>query len=335
MTKEVPLELSLPIGVHSSIDSIIEQAQSAEELGYDLVSVREALGRDAVTLLAAISCNTNEINIANSVFSVYSRSPALIGQSAVTLQRLSTRRFRVGIGVSTPEIVENWHGMQFDRPLRRLRETIEIIRGIFSGEPLEYHGEIFDLDGPSLRCALPETRPPLDVGALGPKATELAGRFADGWVPHFFTPGGFSERLTDLERGITLGDRNPEKIRVTFTLRCYTHQESHSARKRARRDLAYTIGAHGPYYRQSLAKQGYEKVTREVHEAWKENDRERATELITDELLDKLVAAGTPRETRTKVEEFADIDGVDAIRVVLGNEDIDNVYRTMETLAPQ
>ena len=109
----------------------------------------------------------------------------------------------------------------------------------------------------ALGCPAPEPEPSIDLAVLGPKATELTGRFADSWVPQLFTPDGLRDRLGDLERGAELGDRDANDVRVSPVLRCWAMEDGEAAREQARESIAFLIGAYGPYYRQSIAEQGF------------------------------------------------------------------------------
>ncbi|WP_254545956.1 TIGR04024 family LLM class F420-dependent oxidoreductase [Halomarina pelagica] len=329
----IAADLVLPVGEYDDLDPLVEQVRRAEELGYARVSLPEVTGRDGVSLLAHFAAHTDRIGLSNDVFSPYSRSPALLAQTATTLQELSGGRYRLGLGTSSPPVVERWHGRAFDRPLRTLREAIEVIRAVESGERVEYDGEVFSLSGLALTC---EPRPtPIDVAALGPKTVELAGRFADGWVPQLFTPDGLRERLGDLRRGVELGGRAPDDLRVALTLRCCALEDGDRAREVARGQVAFMIAAYGPYYRESVASQGHEAVTDEIRDLWREGEREAAVEALPDDLLDDLVAAGTPEEVRATVERFASIDGLDAVRVgSFGRLSHEERLATMEALAP-
>jgi coenzyme F420-dependent oxidoreductase len=332
---DVDLDLLLSVGDHPSLDSVAEQVARAERTGFDRVSLGETTGWNAVATLTTIGERTEAIGLSNDVFSPYSRSPALLGQTAAALQEATDGRYRLGLGPSSPALVEGWHGERFERPLRRLRETIEIVRMTLSGEHVSYDGEIFDLDGLALGCPVPEREPPIDLAVLGPKATELTGRFADGWVPQLFTPDGLRDRLGDLERGAELGDRHPEKIRVSPILRCCAMEDGEAARERARESISFLIGAYGPYYRQSIAEQGHGEVAAAIREAWEAGERDRMSEELPEDILEDLVAAGTPEEVRTGIERFGAIPGVDAVRVgFLTRESIDDQYRTMEAIAP-
>ena len=327
-------DLLLNVPDHPSLDSVAEQVRHAEDLGFDRVSSGETTDWNLVTTLTILAERTDDIGLSNDVFSPYSRSPALLGQTAAALAEATDGRFRLGLGTSSPALVEQWHGAAFDRPLRRLRETIEIVRQVLSGDRVDYDGDLYQLGGLKLTAGVPADPIPIDIAALGPKTVELTGRFADGWVPQLFTPEGLRDRLDDLHRGATLGDRDPEELRVAPILRCVAMADRERARDLARASVAFLIGAYGPYYRQSIIEQGYEDVATSIREAWEAGERDRMAEELPDDLLDKLAAAGTPAEVRDRIQTFAGIDGVDAVRVgFVTRLPIEHQYGTMGAVA--
>jgi alkanesulfonate monooxygenase SsuD/methylene tetrahydromethanopterin reductase-like flavin-dependent oxidoreductase (luciferase family) len=164
----------------------------------------------------------------------------------------------------------------------------------------------------------------------------MTGRFADGWVPQLLPLSGLKDRMDDLKRGAELGGRDVEDIRVAHTLRCCAIDDGQRAREYARSQVAFMIAIYGPYYRQAIADAGWADVTSTVSERWQEGDREGAVAAVPDELLDELVAAGTPEAAREQVERFAAVEGVDAIQVgFFGEMSREEQRQTLDALAPE
>jgi coenzyme F420-dependent oxidoreductase len=335
MSSQTSRDVVLPFGQYDDVSGPVELAQYAEDLDYGFVTTGETTGWNVPMILGTIARETDEIGITNDVISPYSRSPSLIGQTAVTMQELSGGRYRLRIGASSPALAEQWHGLEFDRPLRRIREAVEIVRQVQSGERLEYDGDIYTPDGLALSCEPPDEPAPVDVAALGPKSTEMAGRFADGWVPQLIPYDGFIDRLDDLERGAELGDRSVDDIRVAYTIRCCALDDGETARDYARSQVAFMIALYGPFYRQAIADAGWEDVAETVRETWLDGDKAEAIAAVPDELLDQVAAAGTPERANELIERFEAIDAVDAVQIgFFDGMDEDERRRTLDALAP-
>jgi len=326
----------LPVAAQESVQDFVDMAVRAEELGYEAVWLPETWGRDAVTVLTCIAQATEEVLVGSSIMNVYSRSPALLAQTAATLQEVSDGRFRMGIGPSGPAVIEGWHGIDFGNPLRRTREYVEITKTVLRGEELDYEGEYFNLSGFRLRCDAPEPRPSIDVAAMGPKAVELAGRFADGWHAILFTPDAMADRVEDFERGTELGDNDRSEQDITLSLTCCALEDGERARELTAQHAAFYVGAMGTYYRDSLARQGYEDEAHQIAANWMNGDREAALDTFSDEMVDDFTAAGTPERAREEVAKFTDVDGVDNVSIgfprAASTAEID---ATLEAFAPE
>ncbi|MDY6819891.1 MAG: TIGR04024 family LLM class F420-dependent oxidoreductase [Halobacteriales archaeon] len=331
----VDRSVHMPVAAQPSLDALVALGERAESLGYHRAWLPETWGRDAVTTLTRLAGRTDRIGIGTSIVPVYSRSAAILGQSAATLQEASDGRFRLGLGPSGPAVIENWHGVDFERPLKYTREYVEVIKRILSGEVVDYDGDILDLAGFRLRFEPPDPLPPVDAAGMGPKAVELAGRFADGWHALFLTPDGLRDRIGDLRRGMELGDRPDDAVKTTAVVNCCALADGERARSLLRSHLAFYIGGMGTFYRDALARQGYEETAHTVHDTWQAGDREEATAAIDDDLLDQLGVAGTPEYVAEQFDTFASIDGVDAIAISFPRgAEREEIDATLQALAP-
>jgi coenzyme F420-dependent oxidoreductase len=327
-------DVFLPVGSAWTLDATVAVAEEAEALGYDRIWLPETWGRDAVTTLALVAERTDEIGLGTGIANVYSRSPALLGQTAATLQEASDGRVRLGLGPSGPAVIENWHGVDYGNPLRRTREAVEATKQVLAGEVVDYDGEYVSMSGFRLRQGAPEPVPPVDATGMGPKATELAGRFADGWHALMLTRDGLRDRLADFERGVELGAGSRADRRVTLSLQTAALADGDRARDLVRRHVAFYVGAMGTFYRDALVAQGWDAGAT-VHEAWQAGNRAEATAALPEALLDELVAGGTPSAATAAVEGFESIDGVDAVAVSFPRDATKGeVYETLRSVAP-
>ena len=156
----------------------------------------EAYGSDAATVLGYLAAQTERIDLGAAVLQIPARTPAMTAMTAATLDLLSGGRFRLGLGVSGPQVSEGWHGVRFDKPLARTREYVDVVRTALARQTVTHDGEFFTLplpDGPgkALKLAVHPAREhvPIYLAAVGPKNLELAGEIADGWLAIFFSPG--------------------------------------------------------------------------------------------------------------------------------------------------
>src|SRR5580704_19011016 len=120
-------------------------AREADRLGFDVVWAAEAYGSDAATVLSWVAAQTERIDIGSAVFQIPARTPAMTAMTAATLDSLSGGRFRLGLGVSGPQVSEGWHGVRFAAPLGRTREYVDIVELAFTRKRLEYQGKHFVL----------------------------------------------------------------------------------------------------------------------------------------------------------------------------------------------
>ena len=177
-------------------------AQEADRLGYSVVWAAEAYGSDSPSMLAWIAGQTERIDVGTAVMQIPARTPAMTAMTAATIDALSGGRFRLGLGVSGPQVSEGWHGVRFAKPLARTREYVDIVELALARETVAYDGEHYTLplpDGPgkALRLSFhpPREHIPIYLAAVGPKNLELAGEIADGWLAVFYAPEFADEQL--------------------------------------------------------------------------------------------------------------------------------------------
>ncbi|MFB6082308.1 MAG: TIGR04024 family LLM class F420-dependent oxidoreductase [Halanaeroarchaeum sp.] len=330
------LDLHLPVAEQRSVADYVEYAVQGEAQGYDVVWVPETWGRNVVAVLTAIAEATETVGIGPSILNVFSRSPALIGQSAATLQEVADGRARIGVGSSGPILIEGWHGAGFERALKRVRETVEIAKLVQTGDVVDYDGSVFSLAGFRLRSDPPATPAPIDAAGMGPKSVELAGRFGDGWHGIVLSPDGIRARLEDFDRGAALGDRNRADQRTMVSVTAVVDDDGDRARDLARQHIAFYVAAMGDYYRQALARQGFEDEANEMAIEWGNGNREAAAAAVTDEILAEFAAAGTAEEARAQLEKFTRIEGLDAVGVGFPRAaERSDIVRTIDALAPE
>lgn len=271
-------------------------ALAAEAMGVDSVWVPEVWGYDALTGLAFLAAKTSSIRLGTFVVQLGSRSPALLATSALSLQELSGGRFLLGVGTSGPRVMEGFHGVRFGKPVKRTRETIEIIRMVSRGDRLEHPGEIYPLPLPESRGAVlrPLVRPdrvPVYVAALGPNNLRLTGELADGWLGNAFIPEAAEVFLDPIRQGArdagrALGDLD---LVAPVAVEIHAHDVDAAAAVRRHADgYAFTIGAMGAqgrnFYNEAFTRLGFGDEVSVVESLWQQSSRDEARAAVPIEL---------------------------------------------------
>jgi F420-dependent oxidoreductase-like protein len=288
----------------------VELARIADAEGLDSVWVSEAWGQDAVSVLGHLSAVTERIALGSGLLQIPARTPAMAAMTAATLDVLSGGRFRLGLGVSGPQVSEGWHGGAFARPAARTREYVEIVRRALAREaPLEYEGEEFrlpfegsDLGKPLKLLAKPvQERIPIYLGAIGPRSVEQTAEIADGWLPFMFSPEHADELLEPFRR-------SGREVDISPVVMVSVDDDPAAARDRARPWLAIYLGGMGAkeknFYVDAAERFGEGESARRVQELFLAGDREGAAAALSDGLIDQSSICCRPAELDERLAAY-------------------------------
>jgi F420-dependent oxidoreductase-like protein len=305
-------------------DEVSDFVTEAELLGVDYVWSAEAWGHDAVTPLAYLAAKTSRIKLGTGIMQAVARTPANVAMTAMSLSSMSNGRFVLGLGASGPQVVEGWHGVPFRKPIRRIREIVDIVRIVSRGERLEYHGEIYDLplpggEGKALKSAArPEPKIPVYLATLSPKSLELTGEIADGWIGTSFIPehaGVFFEHIT---RGAERAGRTLADVDLQAGGAVAFSDDVSALIDRHRPGIAFTLGAMGSrqhnFYNAAFRRAGYEEEGLAVQRLWLEGKRREAAGLVPDEMVAGVNLLGTEQMVRDRIRAYRDA-GVTTLRL--------------------
>jgi F420-dependent oxidoreductase-like protein len=307
----------------------VEFAVEAEKLGLDVCWVAEAWGADAPSPLGYLAARTERMLLGSGVIQIGTRSPVLIAQTAMTLAQLSGGRFLLGLGASGPQVIEGLHGTPFGHPLGRMRETVTIVRRVFSGEKVSFSGSHHqiplrrasgELSGKPMRVALPPVSVPLYLATLSPKMLELTGELADGWLGTSFVPERADAYLSHLDAGLARSGRTRASLDVCQGAEIALVDEADLAAAVASRksELAFSLGGMGTatanFYNDAYSRQGWAEVAARVRERWQAGDRDGAAALVTDEMVLATTLIGTEDMVRARLRTWRDA-GVDTVRL--------------------
>ena len=287
-----------------SLAGIVDCVRMAEEAGFESVWIPEAWGRDAFLALATIAHATQRIKLATGIINAYSRSPAAIAMAAATLEELSNGRAILGIGSSGAAVVERWHGLHFQRPLTRLRESITIVRQILSGGQVNFQGKVFQVSNFRLAVQAPVRTIPIYLAALGPKMLRLAGEIADGVLLYLQPSSKIREAIAEIQSGAEQAKRPAGSVDVAAFLPTFVSEEPEQAKQIVARVIAYYVGGMGVYYHRKVSEIGFKAEADKIQSAWLRGDRVAATREVSRALVDSVAIAGTPAECRSRLEEF-------------------------------
>jgi probable F420-dependent oxidoreductase len=256
---------------------------------------------DAFSPLAAIAARTSSIRLGTALAPVFTRPPALMAMTAAGLQALSGGRFVLGIGTSSPAIVGDWMGLEFVRPLARVREYVEVLRDMLAGRKVSFVGETLRVSNFRLQID-PGTPVPIWLGALGPAMCRLAGRVADGVQFFLVTPDGVRRALEHVASGAREAGRDPADLEVFVRVPIALDEDEALVRFMGTRLL--TGYATVPAYNASLRRQGFDAEAASIARAWTAGDRDRATELFSPEMFDAFFIHGSVDAALTRVQEY-------------------------------
>src|SRR5512133_528628 len=296
------MRLGVMLGYFGAGTTAAEQlalAQEAERLGYDSAWAAEAYGSDAATVLAWLAAQTSSIHLGSAVFQIPARSPAMTAMTAATLDQLSGGRFRLGLGLSGPQVAEGWHGQRYGRPLARTRDYLSVVRMALERRRVAYQGETLELplpDGPgkALKLTIAPAQPhlPIYLGAMGPKNLALAGEHAGGFRDH-------------LAAGAARAGRDLDGFDVAPNVPVHISDDLAAARDAMRPFLALYIGGMGSrernFYTEQAGRYGFEQAARQVQEHYLAGDRAEAMAALPDELIDLVTLCGPAGRVRERL----------------------------------
>ena len=291
-------------------------ALEADTLGYDVAWVAEAYGSDAPTVLAWVGAQTTNIGLGSAIFQIPARTPAMAAMTAATLDTLSGGRFRLGLGVSGPQVSEGWHGVRFDKPLARTREYSDIVKMALRREKVKYTGQHYTLplpDGPgkALQLTVHPVREaiPMYLAAVGPKNLELAGELFDGWLAIFYSPDYAKESLASIATGRAKVGKTMEGFDVVPTLPLVVSDDPRAAADAVRWYAALYVGGMGSreknFYNQLAVRMGYEEAAKEIQDKYLARDYEGAGAAVPYEFIDSTALLGPKERIAERMQTLA------------------------------
>jgi alkanesulfonate monooxygenase SsuD/methylene tetrahydromethanopterin reductase-like flavin-dependent oxidoreductase (luciferase family) len=300
----VQYDIELNSAAHYPVQGIVDLSPAIEQAGFGAFWKGESNSTDPLVLLSAIAARTSTLKLGTAIYHIYGRSAVTLGIQSATLQDMSGGRLLLGLGVANKTIAA-WHSGVFDRPLRRAREYIEIVKKTAAGERVEYEGEIYNT-GKRFQLSWQPAHPhfPIYLAGLGPQMTKLVGKISDGVFINMGTPETIREIAKRVREGAAEAGRDPNSLEIIAKVRCSLNPDRAIARSKLRQVLTfYNIADH---YKDMLIASGFEPEVTRIQDAFKAGGFKAAAQHMTDEYMDKLpVIPGTSiQEIKDRLEPF-------------------------------
>src|SRR6202158_3447689 len=331
------LGLTLPYEGSLSFPEAVELAQRAEALGFDSVWAPEAYGSDAVSILGALAARTQRIQLGTGIVNVFSRTPALLAQTAATLDLISGGRFILGLGTSGHEVVTGWDVLAFDPPLLAMLETIPIVRQVLRRDRLVFDGQVFHLDkGLKLLAHPVRDTVPIYLATLTPGGLRLTGELADGWIPTLFSPEHMDLFRPELEAGARIAGRSLDSLAIAPHVPVSIDDDRARARDALKPWGALYVGGMGSksknFYNDLVRQYGFADDARTLQELSLGGKQLEAIRRVPDALVDAISIAGPAAYVRERLEVWASAGVTTLLASVHGKTQAERL-RTLEMLA--
>lgn len=299
------------------IAELVELARGLERGGFERVWLGEAW-REPVVPAAALALGTKRIGLGTAIAQIYPVNPVVTAQQAAQLQELARGRFSLGLGLGAGFVVQRWFGVDYQRPVRRAREFLEIVRGVLASPergPFTYEGELLRTRRYTLPFAERAVHVPLHLAAVGPQMQRLAGELADGVIVGALHSESYMDQtLANLAAGAARAGRDPAELEIHYYLTCCVSGDGDRARALARRSLVYL--AQYPHYLGVYAREGFGATTERIAQLVRDRRMDEAEAAVSDAMVERFCIAGTVDECRDQLRGFARYPGVPVLHMV-------------------
>ena len=292
------LEMSIAAAAFAATPRL---ARAAEDLGYASIWVPEVSGPDAFVTLGAIAQATTRADLATGIVPIQIRTPGAMAMGFLTLGELSGGRAIAGLGVSSPIIVERWHGAAYRKPVTAMRECVTILRQLFTEGRGKFEGKVYRCD---FKLGMQRSQPPprIYLAALNPPMLRLAGEVADGVLLNYSPPAGVVAKIAEVRAGAEAAGRQLTDVDIAIYLRMCVTEDVPGAVAAFKRELAGY--AFVDQYNAMFARFGLADEFAEVRRLWREGRRDEAPNALSDASAFKLGAFGAPAAGRQFVADF-------------------------------
>src|SRR5216684_7008226 len=212
----VEKKLGLQTSIGSGLDARLALIREAEELGYTSLWVAEVSGPDAFVSLTALALNTKKAELATGVIPIQIRTPGAMAMGFLTINELSGGRAIAGLGVSSPIIVQRWHGAAYRKPVTAMRECVTIMRQLMTEGRSKFEGEVYKCDF-RLGMRLTQQRPArIYLAGLNAPMLRVAGELADGILLNYSPPEAMAGFISEIRQAAAAAGRDPRVVDIAI-----------------------------------------------------------------------------------------------------------------------
>lgn len=308
----------------------IERVKWAEANGYEDAWFGDGGAPDSLTTAAVLAAHTQKLRIGVAVTPVYTRTPAVLAATANVLGQAMPGRFVMGLGSSSHNMMDGWHGIPLDRPLTRVKETALMVRSMLSGEKSNFDLETLQSHG--YRQAPLETPVPIYIAALRANMIEMAAEIGDGVVFNLWPKRALPKMIEHVHIGAERAGKKGEDVEVVNRHMVLVTDDKASARERFRAAFAPYYAT--PVYNKFIAWAGYEEAADVISQGWAEKDRSKTTGAMSDEMIDEIGIIGSEEECRERLKWCAETGIHTHIIAPLGGATPEEIERTFAAFTP-
>lgn len=327
MTAPARLDLASP---GRTVAENIDLALLAEQCGWGGVWLAETTGLDAVAGAAAVSARLASGRVGTAIVPMQTRGPMLLAMAAASIGPVAPGGFVLGLGTSTPLIVEDWHATPWgESPLALVRECVDLTRRFLRGERVTTESGRWRYRRAQLGTR-PPPRAPIYLAALNDKMLELAGEIADGVVLNFVTVADVRHARERVAAGAARAGRSLDDFEIVVFFRATVTGDYEQARARYQRELLTYIMA--PVYQRMFAREGWEEACREVQTLWRARERQQALDAVPEALIRERTLIGEVDAVRERLAAYAAVGMDSAIATPVALPDQDYLADTARTI---
>ena len=292
-------------GDNLTLGEILDYSRQAQAAGAESLWSTE-LGRDAFVPLAAIANVTDGLRLGTGV-ATFARPPMHTETAAMTMAEMTDNNFVLGLGTAPPAWNENWHGLKFERPVRRMREYVECIRKMWTATveaPISYEGEMVRVTDYTRFIPAPCPPVPIYLAAVRENMLQLAGEVGDGVIANLLNTTQYFEdvALPNLAAGLGKAGRAESDFEVTTLKVCAVHKDRQFARALARHSIAFYSTL--PYFDMVLDPAGFTEQKERIRNLFLDGDVKGMLGAVSDDMVDALVLAGTADDVLEQAKRF-------------------------------